>query len=276
LPERVMIDPDRVRQVLLNLVGNAIKFTEQGAVRLFVSYDPGAARLRMRVEDTGAGISAEQQTKLFQRFSQVDASSTRKHGGTGLGLAISKGLTEAMGGGIAVSSIPGAGTVFSFDIAAPIAVEPAGELSALAPEPGGRGLDGLRVLVVDDNSVNRELARTVLEHVGAEVAEASGGRGAIEAAAVEPFDCILMDLRMPGVSGLDALGEIRGRPGPNQDVPILAFTADSDLGLLDGDHGFDGLVSKPIMAADLIDAVDRCTRWDGAVDDGDPLDLAEA
>ena len=276
LPERVMIDPDRVRQILLNLVGNAIKFTEQGAVRLFVSYDSAAARLRMRVEDTGAGISVEQQAKLFQRFSQVDASSTRKHGGTGLGLAISKGLTEAMGGGIAVSSLPGVGTVFSFDIAAPIAVGPTGELSALAAEPGGRSLDGLRVLVVDDNAVNRELARTVLEHVGAEVAEASGGRAAVEAAAVEPFDCILMDLRMPKVSGLDALGEIRDTPGPNQDVPILAFTADSDLGLLDGDHRFDGMVSKPIMAVDLIDAVDRCTRWDGAVGDGDPLDRAEA
>ena len=81
---------------------------------------------------------------------------------------------------------------------------------------------------------------------------------------------------MPGVSGVDALGEIRNRSGPNQDVPVLAFTADSDLGLLGVDHGFDGLVSKPIRAADLVDAVDRCTRWDGAVDDGDPLDRAEA
>jgi PAS domain S-box-containing protein len=277
LPERVMIDPDRVRQVLLNLVGNAIKFTGQGAVRLFVGYDPEAARLRMRVEDTGEGISAEQQTKLFQRFSQVDASSTRRHGGTGLGLAICKGLTEAMGGGIAVSSVPGEGTVFSFHVAAQVAVGLGGESPDLAPETNGRSLEGVRVLVVDDNSVNRELARTVLEHMGAEVAEASGGRGAIEAAAVEPFDCILMDLRMPGVSGIDALGEIRDRPGPNQDVPILAFTADSDLGLLRGDHGFDGLVSKPIMAAGLVEAVDRCTRWDGVVDDdGDPLDRAEA
>ncbi|GGL07622.1 PAS domain S-box protein [Caulobacter rhizosphaerae] len=276
LPERVMIDPDRVRQVLLNLVGNAIKFTERGAVRLFVGYDPEAARLRMRVEDTGAGMSAEQQTKLFQRFSQVDASSTRKHGGTGLGLAICKGLTEAMDGGIAVSSVPGQGTVFSFHIAAKVAVGSNDELVAVAPETAGRNLDGVRVLVVDDNPVNRELARTVLEQMGAEVAEAGGGRAAIESAAVTPFDCILMDLRMPGVSGVDALGEIRNRSGPNQDVPVLAFTADSDLGLLGVDHGFDGLVSKPIRAADLVDAVDRCTRWDGAVDDGDPLDRAEA
>ncbi|HWU13231.1 MAG TPA: response regulator, partial [Caulobacter sp.] len=146
----------------------------------------------------------------------------------------------------------------------------------LAPETTGRSLDGIRVLVVDDNPVNRELARTVLEQIGAEVAEASGGRAAIESAAVAPFDCILMDLRMPGVSGIEALGEIRDRPGPNRDVPILAFTADADLGLLDAGHGFDGLVSKPIMAADLVDAVDRCTRWDDAVDDGDPFDRAEA
>ncbi len=276
LPEQVMIDPDRVRQVLLNLVGNAVKFTDQGAVRLFVGYDPGTSTLRMRVEDTGAGMSTEQQTKLFQRFSQVDASSTRKHGGTGLGLAICKGLTEAMGGGIAVTSVPGRGTVFSFHITAQI-VAGLGDVSdTAAPEADGHRLDGVRVLVVDDNFVNRELARTVLEHMGAEVAEAAGGRAAIDAAAVEPFDCILMDLRMPGISGVEALCAIRDAAGPNQDVPVLAFTADSDLGLLGQDHGFDGLVSKPIMAEDLVNAVDRCTRWHGAVDEADPLDAVEA
>jgi len=277
LPERVMIDPDRVRQVLLNLVGNAVKFTRQGAVRLFVAYDPDAARLRMRVEDTGEGMSVEQQTKLFQRFSQVDASSTRRHGGTGLGLAICKGLTEAMGGGIAVSSTLGEGAVFSFHIAAERATGLGGEAPALEPvAEAGRRLDGVRVLVVDDNFVNRELARTVLEHMGAEVAEAGDGRAALEAAALEPFDCILMDLRMPGLSGIDALCEIRDTPGPNQDVPILAFTAETDLNLLDLDHGFDGLVSKPIMAVDLVEAVDRFTRWDGVPDDlGGDLDLAD-
>jgi PAS domain S-box-containing protein len=275
LPERVMIDPDRVRQVLLNLIGNAVKFTEQGAVRLFVGYDANASVLHIRVEDTGAGMSSEQQTKLFQRFSQVDASSTRKHGGTGLGLAICKGLTEAMHGGIAVTSLPDEGTVFTFHIAAPVAAGLGAELSSPAPETNRHRLDGVRVLVVDDNFVNRELARTVLEHMGAVVAEAGGGRAAIDAVSIEPFDCILMDLRMPGVSGVDALGVIRDTLGPNQDVPILAFTADADLGLLGLDHGFDGLVSKPIVAAGLIEAVDRCTRWSGAVDDVDALDLAE-
>jgi CheY-like chemotaxis protein len=264
LPERVMIDPDRVCQVLLNLIGNAVKFTDHGAVRLFVGYDLGTGSLRMRVEDTGVGMSVEQQTKLFQRFSQVDASSTRKHGGTGLGLAICKGLTEAMGGGIAVASAPDGGSVFTFHIAAPVVAGPVSERDPATPEDQPHRLDGVRVLVVDDNPINRELARAVLEQMGAEVAEAAGGRAAVDAAAVVPFDCILMDLRMPGLSGVDALAEIRDTAGPNQDVPILAFTADA--GMMDPHHGFDGLVSKPIMALELITAVDACTRWDDMAD----------
>jgi len=276
LPDRVMIDADRVRQVLLNLVGNAVKFTNDGAVKLFVGYDSDTAMLRIRIEDTGEGMSVEQQTKLFQRFSQVDASSTREHGGTGLGLAICKGLIEVMGGGIAVSSVAGEGTVFTFDVAAELASDLPAGLPSSALDANVRRLDGVRVLVVDDNFVNRELARTVLEQMGAEVAEADGGRAAIDAAAVEPFDCILMDLRMPGVSGTDALREIRDMPGPNQDVPVLAFTADADHGLVDLERGFDGLVCKPIMAADLIEVVDRFTRWVGVSDDIDLLDLAEA
>ena len=276
LPDRVMIDPDRVRQVLLNLVGNAVKFTDHGAVRLFVGYDVDAAKLCVRVEDTGVGMSREQQTKLFQRFSQVDASSTRKHGGTGLGLAICKGLTEAMGGDIAVASAPGGGSVFTFHIAAEVAVGPFAECDTATIETESRRLDGVRVLVVDDNAVNRELARTVLEHMGAEVAEAAGGRAAIDAASIEPFDCILMDLRMPGIGGDEALIEIRERPGPNQEVPILAFTADADLSLLGEHHGFDGLVSKPLRAAELIGAVDACTRWDGMAETTGQLDSVEA
>ncbi len=264
LPDMVMIDSDRVRQVLLNLIGNAVKFTDLGSVRLVVAYEAKAERLCVRVEDTGAGMSADQLEKLFQRFSQVDASSTRKHGGTGLGLAICKGLTEAMGGGIAATSVQGAGSVFSFHIAAPIA---AAQVEAEAVDMAGlRGLDGVRVLVVDDNLVNRELARTVLENMGAEVGEAASGQAAVEAAALQPFDCILMDLRMPGLSGADALREIRAAPGPNQNVPILAFTADADRNVL-GHHDFDGLVSKPILALDLVRAVSACTDWNDAPND---------
>jgi PAS domain S-box-containing protein len=261
LPDSVMIDADRVRQVLLNLVGNAVKFTDHGSVRLVVGYDADGERLRLRVEDTGAGMDADQQQKLFQRFSQVDASSTRKHGGTGLGLAICKGLTEAMGGVITVSSVLGAGSTFALDIAAPRATPP-GEAEEAREEGGGWRLDGVRVLVVDDNAVNRELARAVLESFGSEVGEAASGRAAVEAASLEPFDCILMDLRMPGLSGMEALLEIRAAQGPNQDVPILAFTADPDRGRLGELQAFDGLVSKPILAMDLVSAVSASTRWD--------------
>ncbi|WP_426012413.1 PAS domain S-box protein [Caulobacter sp. DWR2-3-1b2] len=257
LPDLVMIDPDRVRQVLLNLIGNAVKFTERGSVRLVVAYEAAAERLCVRVEDTGAGMSVDQLEKLFQRFSQVDASSTRKHGGTGLGLAISKGLTEAMGGGIAAISVPGAGSVFSFHVAAPIG---AAQAEATQDDVQFRSLDGVRVLVVDDNLVNRELARTVLESVGAEVGEAASGQAAVEAAELQPFDCILMDLRMPGLSGPDALRKIRAGLGPNQNVPILAFTADADRQGQDYPD-FDGLVSKPILALELIRAVSACTDW---------------
>jgi PAS domain S-box-containing protein len=276
LPDRVMMDPDRVRQVLLNLIGNAVKFTEHGAVRLFVGYDATAEVLRVRVEDTGAGMSPEQQMKLFQRFSQVDASSTRQHGGTGLGLAICKGLTEAMGGGITVTSASGGGSVFSFYIAAPIARSPGAESEPATVETLLGRLDGLRVLVVDDNPVNRELARTVLEHMGAEIAEAGDGRTAVTLATAEPFDCILMDLRMPGLTGQAALAEIRDTPGPNRDVPILAFTADADRNLLSGEHGFDGVVSKPIVAWELVGAVDACTNWSDMAHAGPALEIVEA
>ncbi|CAN5357461.1 hypothetical protein BH10PSE4_BH10PSE4_37800 [soil metagenome] len=264
LPELVMIDSDRVRQVLLNLIGNAVKFTDRGAVRLVVAYEAAAERLCVRVEDTGAGMSADQLEKLFQRFSQVDASSTRKHGGTGLGLAICKGLTEAMGGGIDATSVQGVGSVFAFHIAAPIATAPA--RTAEVGDGGLDHLDGVRVLVVDDNMVNRELARTVLESFGAEVGEAASGQAAVEAVALQPFDCILMDLRMPGLSGVDALREIRAAPGPNQNVPILAFTADADRDGLDHQE-FDGRVSKPILAMDLVRAISACTDWSDAPHD---------
>ncbi|MBO9707616.1 MAG: PAS domain S-box protein [Caulobacter sp.] len=269
VPAAVMIDPDRLRQVLLNLVGNAVKFTDQGSVRLAIGYEASTGMLRARVEDTGAGMSEDQQHKLFQRFSQVDASSTRRHGGTGLGLAICKGLTEAMGGGIAVSSTLGVGSIFTFHINAPLA-EAVGQGDEFADAPiEGHQLDGVRVLVADDNAVNRELARAVLEPLGAAVSDVEDGQAALDIAALEPFDCILMDLRMPGLSGLQALQALREASGPNQDVPVLAFTADADRALLDHENAFDGVVSKPIAALDLARAVIACTDWTQAPPESD-------
>jgi hypothetical protein len=176
LPERVMIDPDRVRQVLLNLVGNAVKFTEQGAVRLFVGYDPDAATLRMRVEDTGAGIerrAADQAVPALLAGRRLVDPQARRHGP---GPGDQQGPDRGDGRRHRGQQRPGEGTVFTFHIAAPVAVGLGVELSR--PRRSGRPAPGRRrVLVVDDNFVNRELARTVLEHMGAEVAEASGGRG---------------------------------------------------------------------------------------------------
>jgi signal transduction histidine kinase/CheY-like chemotaxis protein len=272
LPAHLIMDPNRVRQILLNLIGNAVKFTDAGSVRLLLDYDHDAGALRIQVRDTGPGMSVEQQEKLFQRFSQVDASNTRKHGGTGLGLAICKGLAEAMGGQIGATSQVGEGSTFWFTLAAPVV-----DLSRdprMADQAPGLSLDGVRVLVVDDNDINRELARVVLESFGADVMDAPDGASAIATAASELFDAILLDLRMPGLSGAETLKAIRAGHGPNQDVPVLAFTAESDLSTLGEDHGFDDMIAKPIVALDLARTIIEHTSWAIQADDEQSKDIA--
>ena len=253
LPDYLLVDGGRVRQVLVNLIGNAVKFTQAGSVTLAVGYEAAAERLTLSVADTGEGLTPGQQAKLFQRFSQVDGSATRRHGGAGLGLAICKGLIEAMGGAISVESHPGRGARFVFDIHAPLASE---DLVQEASEPVG--LEGVRILVVDDNPANRVLARALLEHFGAEVRDAVDGHTGVAAAGLARVDVILMDLRMPGLSGAEALAKIRAQPGLNQNTPILAFTAETEVGLASVHRLFDGVVRKPIVAADLVMAVRRC------------------
>jgi PAS domain S-box-containing protein len=251
LPSDLMIDSGRLRQVLLNLIGNAVKFTEAGEITVSARYDDADHRLHLAVADTGPGIAAEDVDLLFRRFSQVDAGLTRKHGGTGLGLAICKGLVEAMGGQIGVVSVPGQGACFSFDISAPYAVgleiQAASEAAAPLLPPA------LRVLVVDDNPANRELVNAILTAMGAEVAEAVDGEEGVAAAAAQPFDAILMDLRMPRLDGAQAALRIRGEGGLNAATPIIAFSADARPG---GPGGiFDGSVSKPMTAAGLVAAL---------------------
>jgi PAS domain S-box-containing protein len=265
LPPQLMLDPDRLRQVLLNLIGNAVKFTQVGSVRLTARYEAG--RLAVEVADTGSGLTPAQQGKLFQRFSQVDASSTRGHGGTGLGLAICKGLIEAMGGDIGLRSQPGEGSTFFFALpappAAPVAETPRIETAGATPVD----LDGLRVLVVDDNAVNRELARAILTPLGAEVTEAGDGVEAVEAALSLPFDVILMDIRMPRQDGPSAARRIRQAAGPNQDIPILGFSADISLDTAGvADFAFDGLVGKPLDPLALIQAVVAALPWMNATE----------
>ncbi len=251
----VTVDPDRLRQVLLNLVGNAVKFTSSGSVTLTVRYDEAAEQLWFAVADTGPGIPPERMDRLFKRFSQVDGSLTREYGGTGLGLAICKGIVEAMGGAIGVESAVGEGSTFSFSLPA--------ARTFTAPASLENGPDhasaGLRLLVVDDHPANRELVRLFLAAVGADVVEAGDGQEAVELAARQPFDVILMDLRMPRLDGASALGRIRAGDGPNKTTPVLAFTADADTLSRSGlaDLSFSGTVAKPVEPGPLLEAIFR-------------------
>lgn len=249
MPEQVILDPERVRQVLLNLVGNAVKFTEIGEVVLEAAYDDQAGRLRMSVIDTGPGVGEADQALIFTRFAQINAALSREHGGAGLGLAISRGLVELMGGEIGVASSLGQGARFWFEIPAP-------EASSRAPQGGDEAAEfpmpspGRRVLVVDDNAGNRELVRSVLEAVGVEVAEAVDGEAGVAAANAEPYDAILMDLRMPRLDGLSAALRIRAEHGPSAQAPIIAFSADVRSGPLD--PVFDGATPKPLTVMSLL------------------------
>ena len=265
----LLIDGDRVRQVLLNLVGNAVKFTAAGGVTLQASYDPQSETLEVGVSDTGPGLSVEQIDTLFKRFSQIDGSLTRAHGGTGLGLAICKGLIEAMGGEIGVQSTLGQGSRFWFRVPAPQTLSAS---NANLNVQEDLGLSGLRVLVADDHSANRELARLFLNGLGAEVTEACDGREAVDLAQAAPFDLILMDLRMPGMDGVEAMNAIRGSGGVNDAIPILAFTADADDATMArlASLGFDAVVAKPLEPTRLMAAVAQ------ALSDEPALHQAEA
>jgi PAS domain S-box-containing protein len=261
IPEFVAVDPDRLRQILINLVGNGMKFTDRGSVSVRLAYDTAAERLTIEVADTGPGISAQAQGKLFQRFSQIDGSSTRSKGGTGLGLAICQGLAEAMGGLISLRSRVGRGSTFRLDLPAPVANSPlrGGDLSDCRDR-----LEGLRVLVVDDNAANRDLVRAMLEQVGVEVSEAADGRDGVEVAGYLPVDLILMDIRMPGLDGYGAARAIRHGEGPNRDVPILAFSAEDEnqMSPTVGSGLFCGRVPKPLAAAELLGALRQALAED--------------
>ena len=251
----VIADGQRLKQVLLNLVGNAIKFTEKGGITVSmlkqIQSAPKSVAVRFDVRDTGIGIDAETLTKLFQPFHQGDGSPRRRQGGTGLGLAISQRIIEAMGGRIVVDTVPGEGSRFSFslvfesDRSSVHVVSPDSSLGLL---DGGMSVSGV-VLVVEDNDVNRMIAREILISLGLDVIEASNGMEAIAALDEHHVDVVLMDCQMPVMDGYSAAVEIRRRESNAQSrrVPILALTADAfdDDAARARDSGMDDHLAKP-------------------------------
>ncbi len=275
MPPWVLTDPVRLRQCLFNLVGNAVKFTETGAVTVRVRTAGGqgdAQRLRFEIEDTGIGVSAEVQAKLFHRFQQADASTTRRFGGSGLGLAITRSLVELMDGEVGVVSTPGEGSTFWFEIAAPDAAAPASGVEA------AEGLlDGLRVLVVEDNATNRMIVTKMLEGLGASVDTAEDGERGVEAALIGGFDLILMDIQMPGIDGMEATHQIRTSGTSAATTPIVALTANVLTHQRSSylDAGMDGVVGKPVSPGALLAEIARVAAADGA-DEADEALAAEA
>ncbi len=261
VPPQVVGDSQRLNQVLLNLLGNAIKFTQAGHVELALERRADGAIL-FSVADTGIGIDPEAQRHIFEAFTQGEVGTTRRFGGTGLGLAISKRLVELMGGELDVESTPGAGARFFFSLALP-AVETAVELpeadfAALAPPDADEGQgraptsDLAEILVVDDNAVNQVVTRRMLEKLGYRVACASNGQEALAEATARRFAAILMDCSMPVMDGFEATQAIRCRPG-GAEVPIIALTANAMS--LDRERclaaGMDDYISKPVRIEDL-------------------------
>ncbi|HWE47861.1 MAG TPA: ATP-binding protein [Caulobacteraceae bacterium] len=252
-----MADDLRLRQVLLNLVNNAVKFTADGSVEIEVSAQPdenGAEVVTVRVLDTGIGVAEAKRDRLFQPFSQVDSSITRTYGGTGLGLAISKSLIELMAGDIGVTPREPRGSEFWFRI-------PLARATEQAQAGDAHGVDTLeraiRVLVVDDHPINREVASLLLTSAGCEVATCVDGVRAVEAARGGGFDLILMDIHMPEMDGFTASRAIRALPGAASRVPIVAMTADvtsRDVALC-RDAGMNAHVGKPINRAALFDTM---------------------
>jgi signal transduction histidine kinase/CheY-like chemotaxis protein len=257
-------DPMRVRQILLNLLSNAVKFTLEGGVRVVIG--PGLdGGVEIVVADTGIGMSVEQQTRLFQPFSQGEASTTRRFGGSGLGLSICHHLVTLMGGRISVASRPDFGSTFRVTLPLAAATAPA----MVSPLPRPAGLEGRRILVVDDNRVNQTVARALLEAVGAQVVMADDGLQGLERLAADHFDLVLMDVHMPTMDGIEALARIRAGQGGPADIPVIALTADGMSGEAERlmTRGFDGVQSKPIQPAELLRAVaEGCERERPAVE----------
>ena len=257
VPKGVTGDASRLRQILTNLVSNAIKFTEKGSVDLFLSlagHGGDWAALRFAVKDSGIGIPDEAKSHLFSRFSQADSSISRRFGGTGLGLAICKSLVDVMHGELGVSSRPGEGSTFWFTISLPLATAPVKpRFTPIPANISGRGT----VLVVDDVEVNRRLVSVMLTGSGYGVEEAKGGREALARIQKGGVDIVLLDLQMPEMDGFETVARIRTLLGEEAKVPVIAMTANAMRGVIEQclSAGMNGYVRKPATKADLLSAL---------------------
>ena len=250
------LDDVRLRQVLLNLLNNALKFTDTGRIDASLIVEPGDGedRLRFEIADTGVGISVEKQSLLFQRFSQIDSSASRTYGGAGLGLAISRTLVELMGGKIGVDSVPGRGSCFWVEITAPVAEALEVEEQRALPAPRAA-----RILLVDDHPMNREIGVALLTLAGCTVDTAENGQQAVDAATVGEYDMILMDIHMPLMDGLAATRAIRALTTPAGRVPIIAMSADALPQQVERCYaaGMVDHIAKPIQRGVLYAKVER-------------------
>ena len=264
VPEYLMGDSGRLCQVLVNLVGNAVKFTEQGSISLEVGASArqgDSVTVGFAVRDTGIGIPPGKQRTIFEAFSQADGSMSRRFGGTGLGLTISARLVSLMGGSIWVESCPGSGSCFHFTARLKALDHPAAAVDpAPAPPPPAQKARGLRILLAEDNPINRRVVVRILEKQEHVVSVAANGIEALDAVARQDFDVILMDVQMPAMDGLEATAAIRRQElAGGRHTPIVAMTAhaikgDREMCL---DAGMDSYIAKPIRAEDLLNALDR-------------------
>lgn len=261
VPARVLGDQLRLRQVLLNLVENAVKFTSAGTITLAAR--PGSeisGRVRFEITDTGIGIPIDKQQLIFEAFSPADGSMTRRYGGTGLGLSITARLVALMGGSLSLKSEPGRGSCFSVDV--PLPEAPHSPSRPVAAPGSAPAVERLRVLVAEDNLVNQLVARRFLERAGHTVVVADDGRAAVAAYLREPFDLILMDLQMPEMDGFQATAEIRRlEVSRGTHTPIVALTARATAGdrELCAAASMDGYASKPIHRESLFAEIAHAT-----------------
>ncbi|CAO3436424.1 ATP-binding protein [Azospirillum endophyticum] len=291
-PRHIRGDPTRLRQVLFNLVSNAIKFTDRGAIEIAVwSPDPPSAltapdaaaqdahaasvTLRFEVQDNGIGMTEEQRARLFDAFVQADVSTSRKYGGTGLGLAICKRLVEAMGGDITVVSAPGRGSTFRFSIASRLAeAPPVGDLGARPALSAATGMGAeagveaptrvpLRLLLAEDNDINRMLVVAMMTRIGHQIDAVTDGRAALDAVTTADYDALILDMEMPVLDGRSTARAIRRMDGPVARIPIVGLSADALPEHRDGHlaAGLDAYLTKPIdweqLNAVLVDLATR-------------------